>query len=29
VLGPDGFFDNKIFDPDLIEGYVLGQKPAL
>lgn len=23
-LGPDGFFDGKVFDPDLIEDYVAG-----
>jgi len=26
LLGPDGFFDGKIFDPDMIEAYVLSQK---
>jgi two-component system, oxyanion-binding sensor len=28
VLGPDGFFDGQIFDPDEIEGYIAGQKSA-
>mgnify|MGYP001286522954 CR=1 FL=1 len=26
VLGPDGFFDGKIFDPDRIEDYLAAQK---
>ncbi|MCU0832539.1 MAG: ABC transporter substrate-binding protein [Rhizobiaceae bacterium] len=25
VLGPDGFFDGTVFDPDLIDAYVLAQ----
>jgi NitT/TauT family transport system ATP-binding protein len=25
-LGPDGFFDRKVFDPDEIEAYILAQK---
>ncbi|TPN44054.1 ABC transporter substrate-binding protein [Mesorhizobium sp. B1-1-9] len=28
VLGPDGFFDGQIFDPDQIEAYVEKQKSA-
>ncbi|MER8630779.1 ABC transporter substrate-binding protein [Mesorhizobium opportunistum] len=28
VLGPDGFFDGQIFDPDRIEAYVEKQKSA-
>ena len=28
VLGPDGFFDGQIFDPDRIEAYIDGQKQA-
>lgn len=28
VLGPDGFFDGQIFDPDEVEGYIAGQKSA-
>ncbi|RWD01919.1 MAG: nitrate transporter [Mesorhizobium sp.] len=28
VLGPDGFFDGQIFDPDEIEAYIAGQKHA-
>lgn len=28
VLGPDGFFDGRIFDPDEIDAYIAGQKPA-
>jgi NitT/TauT family transport system ATP-binding protein len=26
VLGPDGFFDGKIFDPDRLEEYLASQK---
>lgn len=26
ILGPDGFFDRKIFDPDHVEAYIDGQK---
>ncbi|WP_214472111.1 CmpA/NrtA family ABC transporter substrate-binding protein [Mesorhizobium sp. dw_380] len=26
VLGPDGFFDGQIFDPDEIDAYIAGQK---
>lgn len=26
VLGPDGFFDGQIFDPDKIDAYIAGQK---
>ncbi|MBN9552239.1 MAG: ABC transporter substrate-binding protein [Alphaproteobacteria bacterium] len=26
VLGPDGFFDGQIFDPDRIDAYIAGQK---
>ncbi|PRD44631.1 nitrate transporter [Phyllobacterium phragmitis] len=25
VLGPDGFFDGRIFDPDAIDAYIAGQ----
>ncbi len=25
TLGPDGFFDGKIFDPDHVDDYILGQ----
>ncbi|RWA74114.1 CmpA/NrtA family ABC transporter substrate-binding protein [Mesorhizobium sp.] len=28
VLGPDGFFDGQIFDPDRIDAYIAGQKRA-
>lgn len=28
VLGPDGFFDGQIFDPDRIDAYIAGQKPG-
>ncbi|TGP23009.1 nitrate transporter [Mesorhizobium sp. M1D.F.Ca.ET.184.01.1.1] len=28
VLGPDGFFDGQIFDPDRIDAYIAGQQPA-
>jgi len=28
VLGPDGFFDGQIFDPDGIDAYIAGQKHA-
>ena len=28
VLGPDGFFDGQIFDPDRIDAYIDGQKHA-
>ncbi|OBQ73623.1 CmpA/NrtA family ABC transporter substrate-binding protein [Mesorhizobium erdmanii] len=28
VLGPDGFFDGQIFDPDEIGAYIAGQKSA-
>ena len=29
VLGPDGFFDGEIFDPDQIERYIAAQaRPA-
>jgi NitT/TauT family transport system ATP-binding protein len=28
VLGPDGFFDGQIFDPDEIEAYIARQKSA-
>lgn len=28
VLGPDGFFDGQIFDPDEIEAYIAPQKSA-
>lgn len=28
VLGPDGFFDGQIFDPDEIDAYIAGQKHA-
>ncbi|RVC72333.1 nitrate transporter, partial [Mesorhizobium sp. M2A.F.Ca.ET.046.02.1.1] len=27
-LGPDGFFDGQIFDPDRIDAYIAGQKRA-
>lgn len=26
VIGPDGFFDSKVFDPDKIEDYILSQR---
>jgi NitT/TauT family transport system ATP-binding protein len=29
VLGPDGFFDGQIFDPDEIDAYVASQKSGL
>ncbi|SDA90518.1 NitT/TauT family transport system ATP-binding protein [Mesorhizobium qingshengii] len=28
MLGPDGFFDGQIFDPDEIDGYIAAQKSA-
>lgn len=28
VLGPDGFFDSLIFDPDRIDDYIMAQRPA-
>lgn len=28
VLGPDGFFDGQIFDPDRIDAYIASQKRA-
>jgi NitT/TauT family transport system ATP-binding protein len=28
TLGPDGFFDGNLFDPDRIEEYVAAQKNA-
>lgn len=28
VLGPDGFFDGQIFDPDEVDAYIAGQKMA-
>lgn len=28
VLGPDGFFDGQIFDPDRIDAYIASQKSA-
>ncbi|WP_395383401.1 CmpA/NrtA family ABC transporter substrate-binding protein [Mesorhizobium sp. UC22_110] len=28
VLGPDGFFDGAVFDPDHVEDYIRGQLPA-
>jgi ABC-type nitrate/sulfonate/bicarbonate transport system substrate-binding protein len=28
VLGPDGFFDGQIFDPNEIDAYIAGQKSA-
>ncbi|MER9518342.1 ABC transporter substrate-binding protein [Mesorhizobium sp. M0614] len=28
VLGPDGFFDGQIFDPDEIDAYIASQKSA-
>jgi len=28
VLGPDGFFDGQIFDPDEIDAYIADQKSA-
>ncbi|WP_181170639.1 CmpA/NrtA family ABC transporter substrate-binding protein [Mesorhizobium sp. B2-6-2] len=28
VLGPDGFFDGQIFDPDRIDAYIAGQRRA-
>ena len=27
VLGPDGFFDGEIFDPDRIDAYLAAQQP--
>ncbi|GAB1583647.1 CmpA/NrtA family ABC transporter substrate-binding protein [Phyllobacterium phragmitis] len=27
ILGPDGFFDGRIFDPDAIDAYIAGQNP--
>lgn len=29
MLGPDGFFDGRIFDPDALDAYVEGQFPAV
>ncbi|MGX5839275.1 CmpA/NrtA family ABC transporter substrate-binding protein [Mesorhizobium sp. ArgA1] len=29
VLGPDGFFDGQIFDPDKIDAYIASQKSGL
>lgn len=29
VLGPDGFFDGQIFDPDEIDAYIASQKSGL
>ena len=26
TLGPDGFFDGGLFDPDQLDGYIAGQK---
>jgi two-component system, oxyanion-binding sensor len=26
VLGPDGFFDGSLFDPDKLDAYIVGQK---
>jgi two-component system, oxyanion-binding sensor len=26
VLGPDGFFDGRIFDPDMLDGYIASQR---
>ncbi|TPN62964.1 ABC transporter substrate-binding protein [Mesorhizobium sp. B1-1-1] len=28
VLGPDGFFDGRIFDPDQIDAYIGAQRPG-
>jgi two-component system, oxyanion-binding sensor len=28
MLGPDGFFDGKIFDPDRVEDYLERQRPG-
>lgn len=28
ILGPDGFFDGRIFDPDLVDEYIAAQKPT-
>lgn len=28
VLGPDGFFDGRIFDPDRIDDYIAAQRPV-
>jgi NitT/TauT family transport system ATP-binding protein len=28
MLGPDGFFDGQIFDPDRIDAYIAGQEHA-
>lgn len=28
VLGPDGFFDGQIFDPDEIDAYIAAQKAS-
>ena len=29
VLGPDGFFDRRIFDPEAIDAYIAAQKPSV
>jgi NitT/TauT family transport system ATP-binding protein len=28
TLGPDGFFDGRIFDPDMLEAYIESQRGA-
>lgn len=28
MLGPDGFFDGQVFDPDRVEDYIRGQLPV-
>ena len=25
MLGPDGFFDGRVFDPDALDGYIAAQ----
>jgi ABC-type nitrate/sulfonate/bicarbonate transport system substrate-binding protein len=29
MLGPDGFFDGLIFDPDEVDSYIVSQKPSV
>lgn len=29
LLGPDGFFDNSVFDPDCLEAYLRAQRPDI
>jgi NitT/TauT family transport system ATP-binding protein len=28
TLGPDGFFDGNLFDPDCVDAYIAAQKQA-